>query len=211
MSLILSGIVNICQFVAGIPAFLFLDKVGRRKLAIGGGIAMGIPHVIMAGIVSKYSDKWEANPGMGWFGVALICKSQTFILSPPGPLAKQSDIYVLAYATSYGHLPWALPAEIFPSSKRSKGFGAATAMGWLSNFIIGVIVPEMQLKIGWGTYLFFGAFCFAAAAFSFFFVPETAGKSLEQIAGLFGHSLDDEERELELQMAGEINPHQTLH
>lgn len=73
MSLILSGMVNICQFVAGVPVFLYLDKMGRRKLAIIGGIAMGIPHMIMAGIVGKYNDKWEANPGMGWLGVALIC------------------------------------------------------------------------------------------------------------------------------------------
>lgn len=78
MSLILSGMVNICQFVAGIPTFLFLDKFGRRKLAIFGGIAMGIPHIIMAGIVSKYNGKWVDNPGMGWFGVALICKHFRF-------------------------------------------------------------------------------------------------------------------------------------
>lgn len=74
MSLILSGMINICQFVAGIPTFLFLDKMGRRQLSIWGGVAMGIPHIIMAGIVSKYDNKWEDNAGMGWFGVALICK-----------------------------------------------------------------------------------------------------------------------------------------
>ncbi|KAK2604477.1 hypothetical protein N8I77_007404 [Diaporthe amygdali] len=188
MSLILSGMVNICQFIAGIPTFLFLDKMGRRKLAIFGGIAMGIPHIIMAGIVSKYNDSWESNPGIGWFGVALIY------------------IYVLAYAASYGPLAWTLPAEIFPSSKRAKGVGAATAMVWLANFIIGVIVPEMQIKLGWGTYLFFGCFCSAASVFSFFFVPETAGKSLEQIAGVFGDDLGDEERELDTR-AGEMGTH----
>ncbi|CAH0051912.1 unnamed protein product [Clonostachys solani] len=172
MSLILSGMINICQFVAGIPTFLFLDKVGRRKMSIFGGIAMGVPHMIMAGIVSKYNNKWVENPGMGWFGVALIY------------------IYVLAYAASYGPLGWTLPAEVFPSSKRAKGVGASVAMGWLANFIIGVIVPEMQLKLGWGTYLFFGFFCFAAAVFSFFFVPETSGKSLEQIAAVFGDEVE---------------------
>lgn len=107
------------------------------------------------------------------------------------------DIYVLAYAFSYGPLAWTLPAEVFPSSKRAKGVGAATAMVWLANFIIGVIVPEMQLRLGWGTYLFFGCFCFAASVFSFFMVPETAGKSLEQIALVFGDKLGDEDRELE--------------
>lgn len=74
MSLILSGMVNICQFVAGSMIFLFLDNVGRRKLSIFGGIAMGIPHMIMAGVVGKYNGKWDDNPAMGWFGVALICE-----------------------------------------------------------------------------------------------------------------------------------------
>ncbi|KAF9693946.1 hypothetical protein EKO04_007741 [Ascochyta lentis] len=91
------------------------------------------------------------------------------------------DVYVLCYAASYGPLAWTLPAEIFPNSKRAKGVGLATATIWLANFIIGVVVPEMVIKLGWGTYLFFGCFCFAAAVFSFFLVPETSKKSLEQI------------------------------
>lgn len=41
---------------------------------------MGIPHMIMAGIVSKYNDKWETNQGMGWFGVALICEHHVYAL-----------------------------------------------------------------------------------------------------------------------------------
>ena len=107
---------------------------------------MGIPHMIMAGIVSKYNDKWESHPGIGWFGVALICKS---VRIPDKGLSLISvvDIYVLAYAASYGPLAWTLPAEVFPSSKRAKSVGAATAMVWLANFIIGVIVPEMQIKL----------------------------------------------------------------
>ncbi|KAJ3545694.1 hypothetical protein NM208_g2388 [Fusarium decemcellulare] len=176
MSLILSGMVNIIQMIGVIPVFLFLDRIGRRKLAIGGGIAMAIPHLIMAGVVSKYNGKWESNPAMGWFGVALIYT------------------YVLTFAMSYGPLAWALPAEVFPSAKRAKGVGAATAMNWLANFVIGVIVPEMVIKIGWGTYLFFGCFCSLAAVFAFFLIPETARKSLEQISALFGdnHLVEEE-------------------
>ncbi|KAI1054499.1 hypothetical protein LB506_010703 [Fusarium annulatum] len=176
MALILSGMVNICQLAAGIPTFLYLDKMGRRKLAIFGGAAMAVPHLIMSGVVGKFDGKWEASPGMGWFGVTLIY------------------IYVLCYACSYGPLAWTLPAEVFPSSRRAKGVGAATAMVWLANFIIGVVVPEMIIKIGWGTYLFFGIFCSLASVFSFFLVPETANKSLEQISELFGdHAVADEE------------------
>lgn len=202
MSLILSGMVNICQLVAGIPVFLYLDKMGRRKLAIFGGIAMGIPHMIMAGIVSKYNDKWVDHPEIGWFGVALICESPNTTVSTLTD--RYLDIYVLAYAASYGPLAWTLPAEVFPSSKRAKGVGAATAMVWLANFIIGIIIPEMQLKLGWGTYLFFGCFCFLASVFSFFFVPETAGRSLEQIAGVFGDQADADELEIEREVIQEL-------
>ena len=69
--------VNICQLVAGIPTCLYLDKIGRRKLAIIGGFAMAVPHLIMSGIVGKYSSDWPDHKAVGWFGVALICNPLT--------------------------------------------------------------------------------------------------------------------------------------
>lgn len=77
-------------------------------------------------------------------------------------------------------------------------------MIWLANFIIGLVVPEMIDSIGWGTFLFFGLFCVTAAVFSFLLVPETSGKSLEQIADLFGDKKGGEERELSRQVAREV-------
>lgn len=128
MTLILSGMVNICQFVAGIPTFLFLDKIGRRKIAIFGGFAMGVPHIIMAGVVGKYSSSWDTHRGMGWFGVALIY------------------IYVLMYACSYGPLAWCLPAELWSNSKRAKGVGIATAT--VSGDLIRCFEPKTNLPLG---------------------------------------------------------------
>lgn len=74
MSLILSGLINVCQLVGGIPILMYLDRVGRRKLAIYGGIAMAIPHLVMAGLMNRFSRDWAAHQGVGWFCVALICK-----------------------------------------------------------------------------------------------------------------------------------------
>ena len=78
MSLILSGMINVCQLVGSAPIILYMDKFGRRRLAIAGGIAMGIPHIIMAGLFNKFSSNWTAHNGIGWFGVALVC---TFTLA----------------------------------------------------------------------------------------------------------------------------------
>ncbi|KAL4963638.1 sugar porter family MFS transporter [Aspergillus stella-maris] len=185
-SLILSGMINIVQLVGGIPILVYLDRVGRRTLAIAGGLAMAVPHLIMCGMMNKFSSDWPSHRGIAWFCVALIY------------------IYVLAYSTSYGPLAWVLPAEVFPSSKRAKGVGAGTAMIWLANFIVGVVVPEMLIKLGWGTFLFFGLFCVAATVFSYFFVPETSGKSLEQVAAVFGDRLADDERVLHARVAREV-------
>ncbi|KAJ5115855.1 hypothetical protein N7456_000203 [Penicillium angulare] len=187
MSLILSGMINVCQFVGVIPTFFHLDQMGRRKIAIFGGIAMSIPHFVVSGIVGRFEDSWSQHKAMGWVCIAFIY------------------LYVLTYAVTYGPLAWALPAEIFPSHKRAKGVGAAAAMNWLANFIVGVVVPQMLISLRWGTYLFFGCFCLAASVFSFFLVPETAGKSLEQVAVSFGANMGMEEEELRNQIANQVH------
>lgn len=106
MSLILSGMINIGQLVGACVTTLYLDQMGRRKLAIGGGVAMGIPHAILAGLVGTFNTSWTSNPGPAWFGVALIY------------------IYVIVYGLTYGPLGWTLPAEVFPNSVRAKGMSA---------------------------------------------------------------------------------------
>jgi hypothetical protein len=60
------------------------------------------------------------------------------------------------------------------------------------------------ISLGWGTYLFFGCFCIAASIFSFFLVPETSKKSLEQIAEVFGDKSVEQEAELMAQIAEDL-------
>jgi hypothetical protein len=62
----------------------------------------------------------------------------------------------------------------------------------------------MLVSLGWGIFLFFGLFCVAAGIFSFFFVPETSNKSLEQVAGVFGDNLHHDEEEIQAQIEREI-------
>lgn len=62
----------------------------------------------------------------------------------------------------------------------------------------------MVISLGWGTYLFFGCFCFAASIFSFFFVPETASKTLEEIGDMFGDASVAEEEMIRRRVMEEI-------
>lgn len=66
----------------------------------------------------------------------------------------------------------------------------------MNNFIIAFIVPPMINGIGWGMYLFFAVWLFIGALFIWFFVPETKGKTLEEMDLVFGSALASEDRDI---------------
>ncbi|CAH0014899.1 unnamed protein product [Clonostachys rhizophaga] len=178
MSLIMSGVFNVLQLVAVIACFTIIDKVGRRPLAIWGALGGGIAWTVMAILSGLYSRDWSANPAAGWAAAAM------------------AFLFVLIYGVSYSCLGWALPAEVYPNASRSKGVALATATVWICNFIVGIATPPMLEQIGYGTYIFFGAWCYIAVAWAYFLVPETKGKTLEQMDDVFNDSSAQEEREI---------------
>ncbi|KAI2816758.1 hypothetical protein CBS115989_6529 [Aspergillus niger] len=168
MSLILSGVFNTLQLLTVLVCFLTIDKVGRRPLAILGGFLMGACYIIIAVLMALYGPDW-ANPSAGWGCVAV------------------AFLYILIYGNTYSPLGWALPSEVFPNALRSKGVALSTCVNWLSNFIVGIVTPVMMANIGYGTYVFFAACCVLAGTWAFFLVPETTGRTLEQIDEVFGN------------------------
>ncbi|KAL0934976.1 high-affinity glucose [Colletotrichum truncatum] len=178
MALIMSGVFNILQLVAVAACFFIIDKVGRRPLAIFGGLGGGTAWAIMAILTGVYSKNWAANPAAGWGAVAM------------------AFVFVLLYGISYSPLGWILAAEVYPNSHRSKGVALGTATVWLCNFIVGVATPPMMDQLGFGTYVFFGAWCFIASVWAFYLVPETKGKTLEQMDEVFKDTSAQEEKEI---------------
>ncbi|KAB8261349.1 general substrate transporter [Aspergillus pseudonomiae] len=178
MSLILSGVFNVLQLVAAIICFLLIEKIGRRPLAIGGAFGMAAAYVIIAVLSGVYSKDWQANMAAGWACVAM------------------AFVFILLYGVSYSPLGWALPSEVFSTTSRSKGVALSTCVIWLSDFIIGLITPSMLAEIEYRTYIFFAVMCFVAGIWAFLLVPETSGKSLEEIDELFGDDSAKKEREI---------------
>ncbi|KAF2444426.1 hypothetical protein P171DRAFT_414447 [Karstenula rhodostoma CBS 690.94] len=95
-------------------------------------------------------------------------------------------VYMFSFGATWGPVPWAMPSEIFPSSLRAKGVALSTCSNWLNNFIIGLVTPPLVQNTGYGAYTFFAVFCGLAFVFTFFLVPETMGKSLEEMDAVFG-------------------------
>ncbi|KAJ3568679.1 hypothetical protein NPX13_g6337 [Xylaria arbuscula] len=177
-SLVLSGVFNVLQLVTVVLCFFIIDKVGRRWLAIVGAAGTGTSYIVIAILSGLYEDNWLAHRAAGW-----VCVAFAFL-------------FILFFGASYSPLAWALPAEVFPTSIRSKGVALSTATIWLSNFIVAIITPPLLESAGFGAYIFFAVFCFLAVLWAIFLLPETKGKSLEEMDEVFGDTSAQEEQEI---------------
>lgn len=189
MQLQMSGVINICQMVACFWSLWGMDKFGRRPLLFGGASCMILAHFIIAILMSRYQSDWPAHSTEGWVCVAFLC------------------FFMLTYGASWGPVPWALPAEIFPSSLRAKGMAFSTMSVWLNNFIIGLITPPLVQNTGYGTYVFFCVFCALSFVWTWLFVPETNGKTLEEMDSVFGDNTSREETEQRARIEATIWAH----
>lgn len=149
------GAVNVA---ATIVAMWLVDRAGRRPLLLGGLVPMA---VAMAAMVPAL-----ASDDPVWHGIAVAALA----------------VFIIAFAVSLGPLPYVVMAEVFPARVRSLGMAIAAAMAWGVNALISVAFLPLATIIGMsGVFAIFAAICVAAFLFVYFLVPETRGRSLEQI------------------------------
>ncbi|KAF1846972.1 D-xylose-proton symporter [Cucurbitaria berberidis CBS 394.84] len=174
--LLATGVYGIVNTLSTLPALFLIDKVGRRPLLLCGAAGTFISLVIVGGIIGKYGSTLKDHPSAGWAGIAFIY------------------IYDVNFSYSWAPIGWVLPSEIYNLGNRSKAMSLTTSSTWMCNFIIGLVTPDMLEKIGYGTYLFFAAFALIAFVFTWFLIPETKGKSLEEMDMVFGDTTAQEEK-----------------
>ncbi|KAI8180660.1 MFS glucose transporter mfs1 [Colletotrichum sp. SAR 10_86] len=173
----------------GIKAEVLFDEslnLGRRPLLMCGAAGTFISLVIVGGIIGGFGESLRTNKSAGWAGIAFIY------------------IYDINFSYSFAPIGWVLPSEIFNLGNRSKAMSITTSATWMCNFIIGLVTPDMLEKIGYGTYLFFAAFALIAFVMTYFFVPETRGKSLEEMDLVFGDTAAHEEKTRLLEIAASM-------
>jgi MFS family permease len=176
-SLLATGVYGIVNTLSTLPALVLIDKVGRRPLLMCGAIGTFISLVIVGGIIGAYgSDGLATHKSAAWTGIAFIY------------------IYDVNFSYSFAPIGWVLPSEIFNLGNRSKAMAVTTSTTLMCNFVIGLVTPDMLQTLRWGTYIFFAAFCLLAFGFTWFFVPETKGKSLEDMDVAFGDVAAHEEK-----------------
>ncbi len=151
------GVVNTLMTIV---AMLLIDRVGRRPLLLTG-IAGMILSLGVLGFVFRSGVQSAAS-----VRVAVITLMA----------------YVAFFAISLGPIFWLLIAEIFPLKIRGQAEGTAASMNWISNLVVSMTFLSLVELIGlaWAFWLY-GLLAIAALAFCYYLVPETKGRSLEEI------------------------------
>ncbi|KAJ5101369.1 hypothetical protein NUU61_003591 [Penicillium alfredii] len=167
-SLLATGVVGIVEFVFTIPAVLWVDQIGRKKILIAGALGMASCHFIVAGIIGAYQNDFLAHKSAGWAAIAFIW------------------IFVINFAYSWGPVAWIVTSEVFPLSMRAKGVSIGGSSNWLNNFAVATATSPFIHASNFGTFIFFGVVTVLAVLYVIFLVPETKGRTLEEMDELFG-------------------------
>ncbi|KAJ5296404.1 conidial yellow pigment biosynthesis polyketide synthase [Penicillium atrosanguineum] len=169
-TLLATGVVGIVEFLFTIPAVLWVDQIGRKKILIAGAVGMATCHFIVAGIIGSYQGTFDEHRAAGWVAIVFVW------------------IFVINFAYSWGPVAWIVTSEVFPLSMRAKGVSIGGSSNWLNNFAVGTSTSPFISKSAYGTFIFFGCVTVVGIAYVYFMVPETMGRTLEEMDELFGSS-----------------------
>jgi MFS transporter, SP family, arabinose:H+ symporter len=156
-SLIQTAIIGGVNLLFTIVAIWLIDKWGRKPLLISGVLGMTIS--LTAVTIAYFMNKLE--------GYLIFF----FILT-----------YIASFAASLGPATWVVVSEIFPNRMRSKAMSVAVVALWAVNFLVTLLFPVVLNRLGGGVaFLIFDVMCFFLLLFVIFKLPETKGKSLEEL------------------------------
>ncbi|KAJ5537675.1 hypothetical protein N7513_005627 [Penicillium frequentans] len=167
-TLLATGVVGIVEFLFTIPAVLWVDQIGRKKILIAGAVGMATCHFIVAGIIGGYQGRWLENQAAGWTAIVFVW------------------IFVINFAYSWGPVAWIVTSEVFPLSMRAKGVSIGGSSNWLNNFAVATATSPFVKASTYGTFIFFGCVTVVGILYVIFFVPETRGRTLEEMDEIFG-------------------------
>lgn len=165
-SLLQTIIVGAVNLTFTTVAIFTVDRFGRRPLQIVGAVVMAVS------MISLGTEFWLGGKGM----LALISML----------------VYTAGFAVSWGPVTWVLLSEIFPNQIRGKAMALAVAMQWIANYLVSWTFPILDnnpylvahFRHGFA-YWIYGLMSILAALFMWRVVPETKGRSLEQMESMW--------------------------
>lgn len=195
---------SVFQQIVGINAVLYFAPRIFETMGMGNPmvqtVIMGIINILFTLLAVFTVEKWGRRPllisgsigmALGAFGVAL----SNLVAGMPAIVAVASImVYSASFMFSWGPICWVLISEIFPNTIRGAAVAVAVAFQWIFNFIVSsTFLPMYNMRLGemgdkFGhmfAYALYGVICVIAAIFVWKLVPETKGKTLEEMNNLW--------------------------
>ncbi|RSS81214.1 sugar porter family MFS transporter [Streptomyces sp. WAC06614] len=165
-SFLYSFTTSIINIIGTVIAMIFVDRIGRRPLALIGSVGMAISLGVAAWAFSYKEDiGGDISMPHTQATVALIA----------------AHSFVLFFALSWGVVVWVLLGEMFPNRIRAAALGVAAAAQWVANWLITVTFPTLSDWDLSGAYVIYTVFAVLSIPFVLKWVPETKGKALEEM------------------------------
>jgi sugar porter (SP) family MFS transporter len=149
------GLVNVLMTIVGM---WLIERTGRKRLLIIGFAIMALCLIVL-GAALGYGG---GNTGV----IAIICLA----------------VYIAAFAVSVGVVVFVLPSEVYPLAIRGSAMSTTLVANWGMNFIVSLTFLSLLQALGSGiTFWLYAAVCILGVLYAVFLVPETKGKTLEQL------------------------------
>lgn len=156
--------------VATLVAVMWVDRFGRKPLLMIGSWGMFISLVVVGGAFLRLDEITHSDQ-------ASSGTSNAGILALVGVI-----VFIACFAFSLGPVVWTVINEAFPSHIRGKGVAAATALNWFAAWVVTQsFLTVVDITGTAGAFFIFAAFCIVTLVFVRKFVPETKGKTLEEV------------------------------
>ncbi|MFF2377441.1 sugar porter family MFS transporter [Streptomyces xiamenensis] len=157
---------SIINIVGTVIAMLFVDRIGRKPLALVGSVGMAVSLGVAAWAFSFRTGTGDAIHMPHAQGTAALIAAHCF---------------VLFFALSWGVVVWVLLGEMFPGRVRAAALGVAASAQWVANFAVSQSFPSLSDWNLSGAYVMYTVFALLSIPFVWLCVPETKGKTLEEM------------------------------
>jgi MFS transporter, SP family, sugar:H+ symporter len=154
---------SIINIIGTVIAMIFVDKIGRKPLALIGSVGMAVSLGLVAWAFSAHLVDGKLPHAQGV--LALIA----------------AHAFVLFFALSWGVVVWVLLGEMFPNKIRAAALGVAASAQWIANWAITASFPSLSDWNLSATYIMYTVFAALSIPFILKWVPETKGKALEEM------------------------------
>ncbi|KAL0097141.1 general substrate transporter [Phycomyces blakesleeanus] len=160
-------------FATAVSLRWFVDDWGRKPIFLSGSVLMGVSMFVIGTMFSQYT---VLDTNTGKVIVTNTCARGTIIAF--------IYIFTATFSSTYGIATFVYPAEIFNMRTRAKGLALSYSLNWVFSILIAYSVPLFITYTVSGLYFFFGTcciICFIGCCF----IPETKGRTLEEMEILF--------------------------